>query len=78
MQAVRAISAALADFAAAGCMITDGLLACQVIIPQVWSDSVPHQALIDAVADYSSVHLRFERAQASFELSGKSRGVPTS
>jgi hypothetical protein len=75
VQAVRAISAALGDFATAGCTVTDGLLACQVIIPQDWSDGVPHQALIDAVADYSYVHLRFERAQASFELSRTSGGV---
>ena len=75
MQAVRAISAALADFAAAGCMITDGLLACQVTIPQVWSAGVPHQSLIDVVAEYSYLHLRFERAQASFELSMTSGGV---
>jgi hypothetical protein len=75
VQAVRAISAALANFAAAGCTVTDGLLACQVTIPQDWSDGVPHQALIDALADYSYVHLRFERAQASFELSRTSGGV---
>jgi hypothetical protein len=75
VQAVRAISAALADFAAAGCTITDGLLACRLTIPQIWSDGVPHQALIHAVADYSYMHLRFERAQASFELSKTAGGV---
>lgn len=75
MQAVRAISAALANFATAGCTVTDGLLACQVTIPQDRSDGAPHQALIDAVANYSYVHLRFERAQASFELSRTSGGV---
>ena len=74
MQAVRAISAALAGFAAAGCTITDGLLACQVTLPRGWSDGVPHRALIDAVADYADLHLRFERDQASFELSGTAGG----
>jgi hypothetical protein len=75
VQAVRAISAALADFATAGCTITDSLLACQLTIPRIRSDGAPHQALIDAVADYSYVHLRFERAQASFELSRTAGGV---
>jgi hypothetical protein len=75
VQAVRAISATLAEFAAAGCTITDGLLVCQVILPPGWSDGVPHQALIDAVADYADVHLRFERGQASFEFSGTAGGV---
>jgi hypothetical protein len=74
VQAVRAISDTLAKFAAAGCTITDGLLACQVTLPQGRSDGVPHRALIDAVAEHADVHLRFERDQASFELSGTAGG----
>ena len=38
-------------------------------------DGVPHQALIDAVADVADVHLRFRREQASFELSASAGGV---
>ncbi len=53
VQAVRAISAALADFAAAGCTVTDGLLACQVTIPQGWSDGGPQGRYRDYWQSYS-------------------------
>ncbi|HEY3735540.1 MAG TPA: hypothetical protein VGL63_16650 [Streptosporangiaceae bacterium] len=66
---VRAISAALASFADAGCAVTDGLLACQVTIPPIQSAGIPHAALIEAVAGCADVYLRFQREETSFELS---------
>jgi hypothetical protein len=57
------------------CSVTDHLLACQVTIPPTKADGVPHQALIDAVADFADVDLRFRREQASFELSASAGGV---
>jgi hypothetical protein len=75
VQAVRAISAALTDFATAGCTVTDGLRACRVTIAPAKSEGVPHRALIDAVVSCADVYLRFQREQASFELSGTAGGV---
>ena len=72
---IREISATLTSFEAAGCVVTDHLLASQVIIPPTKSDGVPCQALIDGVADFADVHLRFQREQASFELSASAGGV---
>jgi hypothetical protein len=69
------ISATLTSFEAEGCPVTDHLLGCQVTISPKKSDGVPHQVLIDAVADFADVHLRFEREQASFELSASAGGV---
>ena len=73
MQGVRAISAALAGFATAGCAVTEALLACRVTLPAAESEGVPHAALIDAVAGCADVYLRFQRGEASFEL-GRTAG----
>jgi hypothetical protein len=54
--------------------VTDHLLVCQVTIPQTQSEGIPHRALIDAVASFADIHLRFQREQASYELGGAAGG----
>jgi hypothetical protein len=72
---IREISATLTSFERADCPVTDHLLASRVTIRPTMIDGVPHQALIDAVADFADVRLRFRREQASFELSASAGGV---
>jgi hypothetical protein len=62
--------AALEALQAAGCALTDGLMACTATIPAIHSAGVPHRELLGQLRDLSDMHLVFEEGSVSFELIG--------
>src|SRR5437879_3837033 len=69
---VRAAVVGVEALASAGCLVTDGLLACGVAIPATRSNGVPHKSLLDQLRDLSDIHLSFEQGSLSFELTATS------
>lgn len=67
---VKDATAALADLGAAGCLVTDDLMSCQVSIPEAQSEGMPYRDLLDRLRELSDVYLLFREGPLSFEVSG--------
>lgn len=65
---VKTAMEVIAEAEASGCMVTDGLLACRIMIVEAQSPGIPHKNLLDQLRNLSVFHFVFEEGPLSFEL----------